>query len=78
MTTGKVFLGILAGFAAGAALGILFAPDKGKVTRGKIADKSKDLADSLNKTVSDKFNTLAGALTGKPKTVKTAEHADVM
>ena len=36
MSTGKVMLGILAGLAAGEALGILFAPDKGSETRKKI------------------------------------------
>ena len=36
MKAGKVFLGVLAGVAAGAVLGILFAPDKGSKTRKKI------------------------------------------
>lgn len=35
MDTGKVLLGILAGLATGAVLGILFAPDKGSDTRKK-------------------------------------------
>ena len=32
MDSGKVVLGVLAGVAAGAILGILFAPEKGSVT----------------------------------------------
>jgi gas vesicle protein len=42
--TGKVLLGLLAGVAAGAVIGILFAPDRGSDTRKKIAQKSGDYA----------------------------------
>jgi gas vesicle protein len=44
MSTYKILLGFLAGAVAGAAIGILFAPDKGSETRRKIADESQDLA----------------------------------
>ena len=47
MDTGKVVLGMLAGLAAGAALGILFAPAKGNETRRKIAQKGSDSIDDL-------------------------------
>jgi len=47
MSSGKVFLGVLAGLAAGALLGILFAPEKGSVTRKKISKKGEDYADIL-------------------------------
>lgn len=53
MSTGKVLLGILAGAAAGAMLGILFAPEKGYKTRKKIAKKGKDYADDLTKKMND-------------------------
>jgi len=46
-TTGKVIIGLLAGAAAGAILGVLFAPDKGSETRRKIAEKSKDVKDDI-------------------------------
>lgn len=52
MESGKVVLGALAGLAAGAALGILFAPDKGSATRKKIVRQGNDYADGLG----DKFN----------------------
>ena len=52
MSSGKLLLGVLAGVATGALLGILFAPEKGSVTRKKIAKSSEDYADSLK----DKFN----------------------
>lgn len=47
MNTGKVILGILAGAGAGAILGLLFAPEKGNVTRKNISDKSREYADQL-------------------------------
>ena len=53
MSNGKVVLGVLAGIAAGAILGILFAPDKGCETRKKIAKKGNDVADELKNKVSD-------------------------
>lgn len=38
MSSGKIILGTLAGIAIGTTLGILFAPEKGCVTRKKIKD----------------------------------------
>jgi gas vesicle protein len=53
MSTGKVFLGLLAGVAAGALIGVLFAPEKGCETRKKIAKKGKDYADDLTRKMND-------------------------
>ncbi len=47
MNTGKLILGILAGAAVGAALGVLLAPEKGSVTRKQITSKGEDFWDSL-------------------------------
>lgn len=65
MKTDKVILGVLGGLAAGAIMGILFAPDKGKSTRKKIKDASDDYADELKEkfdsalqTISKKYDTL--------------------
>ena len=52
MSSGKVLLGLLAGVATGALLGILFAPEKGSVTRKKMSKKAKDYGDGLK----EKFN----------------------
>lgn len=61
MKTDKAVLGILGGIAAGAMLGILFAPEKGTKTRRKIMDKGNDYADDLK----DKFDTVLGTITKK-------------
>jgi gas vesicle protein len=42
-TAGKVVVGLMAGAATGAILGILFAPDKGSEIRRKISQRSKDI-----------------------------------
>lgn len=47
MSTGKIILGTVAGLALGAIVGILFAPEKGSVTRKKIMDTGDDLVDEL-------------------------------
>lgn len=61
MSSGKLFLGVLAGLAAGAVLGILFAPDKGTETRKKIVEKGEDYIDE----VKEKFNGLIDDLSKK-------------
>ena len=58
MRTGKALLGVLAGVAAGTAIGMLFAPYKGEKTRNKISKKSKELADAINQNIDYKFNDL--------------------
>lgn len=50
-TSGKILAAVAAGIAAGAVLGILFAPDKGTETRRKINETGKKFADD----VKDKF-----------------------
>jgi len=48
METGKVLLGVLAGIAAGAAIGILYAPEKGSDTRKKILGKKDAFQKDVN------------------------------
>ena len=57
MKQGKVWLGVLAGLAAGAVLGILLAPDKGSNTRKKILDKGEELADDLKEKLDEVLDT---------------------
>ncbi|MGF2412103.1 YtxH domain-containing protein [Ferruginibacter sp.] len=45
--TGKIVTAVAAGAAAGAILGVLFAPDKGSETRRKINDQGKKIAEGV-------------------------------
>lgn len=53
MKTAKTIIGVLGGVAVGAALGILFAPDKGENTRKKIAEKGNDTKKAIKNRVND-------------------------
>jgi gas vesicle protein len=53
MSRGKIILGVFAGLAAGALIGILFAPDKGMDTRKKIISKGEGYVDNLKEKVND-------------------------
>jgi gas vesicle protein len=63
----------LAALAAGAAIGILFAPASGKETRSRITRKGNDLRDSLNDMLAegseliDQLKGEAGDLAAKGK-----------
>lgn len=61
MSTGKSVLALLAGATIGAAVGILFAPEKGEKTRGKI----KDSFDSTTSDLKGKFDDLSSQFKSK-------------
>lgn len=48
---GKLLAAFAVGAAAGAVLGVLFAPDKGEKTREKIKDKGKKFAGDAKEKV---------------------------
>jgi gas vesicle protein len=56
--TGKVIGALVIGALVGAALGVLFAPDKGSVTRSKLVGGAKDIADDLKKKMRDEIAAL--------------------
>ena len=74
MSSGKLLLGVLAGVAAGAFLGVLFAPDKGEVTREKVSRKGDDLADALK----EKFNEYLDRISDKIDDAKGDNYADML
>lgn len=66
--TGKIIGALLVGVAIGGTLGVLFAPDKGSVTRKKIAGTTGDLTESLNEL----FNTFIAAAKKEFEAVKAS------
>lgn len=69
-TNGKIIGALLIGAAAGAVLGLLFAPSKGSELRKKIKDNTGDLVDDLK----DKFNEGKDMLSGlKEKVMAKAD-----
>ena len=61
MNSSKVCCGVIVGAAAGAVLGILFAPDKGSVIRKNISDKGHYYV----KSVKDNFNEFLDIVSGR-------------
>ena len=70
----KVFSALLIGLAAGAALGILFAPDKGNETRDKLAESLKDLGNSIKETATTEIDNLIGLKNKVVDSLKSKNH----
>jgi gas vesicle protein len=66
MEKGKIIAGVLGGIALGALLGVLFAPEKGSVTRRKISRKGEEYLDDIK----DKFDEFLDNVSEKYAEVK--------
>lgn len=53
MKSGKLLLGLISGAAAGAVVGLLYAPKKGIETRKAIGQKSDDYLKGANRSIND-------------------------
>ena len=51
--TGSFLLGLLSGLIIGSALGVLYAPHRGEITRRKIRRKVDDVKDQMDEAVED-------------------------
>ena len=75
MSAGKVFLGVVIGMATGAALGVLFAPDKGTTTRKKLSNQGGALINTASEyadNLEGKFEGIREAAVGLSDKVKGA------
>lgn len=56
--SGKIVTALLAGLAAGAVLGILFAPEKGSETRDRLNESLADLGEAIKERAEEQFDQL--------------------
>jgi gas vesicle protein len=55
----KVLIGLLAGLAAGTALGLLFAPEAGTETHERLGQSFKDISDTIKEKAAAELENLS-------------------
>lgn len=65
----KVTLGVFAGIAVGALVGILYAPAKGSSTRRRIVHMGEEYSDELKERIEDLVDTISDQYEDTKKTV---------
>jgi gas vesicle protein len=69
-SNGNLVLGLLAGAAIGAAVGMLYSPHKGTVLRRAILRKGEDIADGVTESIEDRIGQLSDMFAEKLEMLK--------
>ena len=73
-STSKIILSLLGATAAGIAIGMLMAPEKGAEIRKKISETANDMASKVNDLIEagkDKISDIAGTVTKQAEGLAT-------